>query len=339
MGFEDQFLAGMDRNRRSVEFLHPNIEKAHRRTEHIFRKEAIDMELFKCTEDGRKGVYASEEVDQDLLKTKVWKEKFRKGETDVQKNLRAQAEVVEGLVYRGIGKYGWFADAEAIKTADFDDYKNGVDLMIEFGHKGQSPQKVLGLMVDITFSGDRNTGALDKKIERIQKEIEEGHLASVKYFQSRNAPFMGRFNDMPRVIIGMERAKILELATLWVNEEREEELTTHPIQRMILEQILVQLQAQLRYAKVLGKNNIASILEEEAHHIQHIIEGKDIPMGNLQFDGVHEQIMSAMQTFGEHQVSSGKFQNKRDSSVNVDDTTKPPADTNRPRRPLLSLKQ
>lgn len=297
--FEDRFLAGLDKKRQTKEFLHPNIEKARFRTEQLFKKEEIQMEDFVRSEDGRRGVYSKEEIEADRQKAAGLKKKFRAEENETQRNLRAQAEVAEGLIFSGALQRGWFGtEATPLKTSEFDDYIHGVDLMIEFGAEGSLPQNVLGLMVDVTFAADRNTGALDKKIDRIKKEIEEGHLAGIKYFKSKNDPrFMGQYQDLPRVVIGMERSKVLELATLWVNEDRTHELNAHPVQRMILDQVVAQLKAQADFAESIGNERITDILRKELRVVQSIRDTKNIPLGDMRFDQVHRDIINATQNF------------------------------------------
>ena len=286
MGFEDNFLGRLDRRRESKDFLHPNIEKAHRRTEEIFKKEAIQLGDFIGVQP-----YSEEQVQADMEKAKNLKAKF-----ETQDPHKVYADVMEGVIYRQIGQSQWFGDkARAIKTSLFDDYINGVDLMVEFEEESRA-QRHLGLAVDVTFSADANTGTLDKKFDRIKKEIDNGSLAQVRYFKSKNRRTV--FENLPRVIVGMERVKVMELATLWLNEDRHGEFTKHPIQRMILEQVLAQLIGFARYAETQGHTDIAEILRDEIPLIKGILnEKQDIPMGDMKFDQVHRQIMSRANSF------------------------------------------
>ncbi|OGI22104.1 MAG: hypothetical protein A2808_03710 [Candidatus Moranbacteria bacterium RIFCSPHIGHO2_01_FULL_55_24] len=286
MGFEDNFLAGLDRKKESKDFLHPNIEKAHRRTEEIFKKEAIQLDEFIDP-------YPEDQVSADKSKAADLKKKFETNEPH-----KKYADVMEGVIYRQIGRSGWFGEkAQAIKTSLYDDYINGIDLMVEFEEESRAFRH-LGLAIDVTFSADRNSGTLDKKFDRIKKEMDEGHLAQVKYFKSKNSRMKGVFENLPRVVVGMERTKVMELAAIWLNEDRHAEFLKHPAQRMILEQVLVQLIAFSRYAKECGHDHIAKILSDEIPLIKGILEEKnDIHMGDMKFDQVHRDIISRANGF------------------------------------------
>ncbi|MEI9966436.1 MAG: hypothetical protein WDN67_02135 [Candidatus Moraniibacteriota bacterium] len=183
MSFEDSILRNVERDQGRAEKLSPAIEKAHTRTQDIFKREAIDMDAFRQSAQGG-GIYPDAEVEADMMRVKDLKKKFRLQETEEQEIVHMKASVAEGLIYRGISKYGWFPQARAIKTAEYDDFVNGIDIMAEFGDDGRIPQNVMGLMIDVTFSGN----ALEKKFGRIKKEIREGHLATIKYFHSRTTP-------------------------------------------------------------------------------------------------------------------------------------------------------
>jgi hypothetical protein len=286
MGFEDNFLAGLDRRRQSKDFLHPNIEKAHHRTEEIFRKEAIQLDDFIG-----KQPYSDDQINADKLKAKELKKRF-----ETEDPHKKYADVMEGLIYRQISQSGWFGEkAMPIKTSLYDDYINGVDLMVEFEEESRA-KRHLGLAVDVTFSADANTGTLDKKFDRMKKEIDEGHLAEVRYFKSKNRRMI--FENLPRVVVGMERTRVMELATLWLNEDRHEELKNHPVQRMILEQVYAQLVGLARYAEVQGQAEVAEILRDEIPVIREILEEKKrILLGDIKFDQVHRQIMSKASGF------------------------------------------
>jgi hypothetical protein len=286
MGFEENFLDGLDRKRENKDYLSPNVEKAHHRTEDIFKREAIKLADFVGIQP-----YSDTQIAADMNKARELKARFQTTEAH-----KIYADVMEGLIYRQIGRSGWFGpEAAAIKTSDYDDYVNGVDLMVEFEGESRS-RRHLGLAIDVTFSADANTGTLDKKFDRIKKEIDGGSLAQVRYFKSRNTRMI--FENLPRVVVGMERIKVTELATIWMNDERHGEFATHPVQRMILEQVYTQLVGFSRYAEAQGKTELADILRDEIPLIKGILESKSgIPMGDMKFDQVHRQIISRANGF------------------------------------------
>lgn len=333
--FENAVLRSADYDKTNPEKISPIVEKAYKRTTDIFKREAVSMDAFK--QDGKGGgLYSEQEVEANKEAVRDMKKKFDLQDSIENRQKLIKATVAEGLIYRGISKYGWFPGAKAIKTCEYDDYVNGIDLMAEFGGDGQSPQNVMGLMIDVTFSGR----ALEKKFARIEQEIEEGHLASIKYFHSKNNPrFMGRFSDVPRVVVGMQHTLVEQLAKQWMSEYEEDEelLLNTPVQRMILEQVLAQLRAQSAYAESLGLEKVAATLHAEARLVRSIIEKKNIALGALENDVVHRQIIEAAERFGNNSAPLENESPIRSVSSGVTNSKFSPKD--REHKPKLSLKK
>lgn len=333
--FENEVLGNADYDKGNPEKISPTIEKAHTRTTGMFKSEAINMDTFK--QDGnRGGIYTEQDIEADKVTVREMKRKFKLQDTAEERRKLMKATVAEGIIYRGISKYNWFPGAKAIKTCEYDDIANGIDLIAEFGGDGQSPQNVMGLMIDVTFSGRK----IEKKFERIKREIEEGHLASIKYFHSKNNPrFMGRFSDVPRIVVGMQHTVVEQLAKQWMSQYQEDEelLFTTPVQRMILEQVLAQLRAQSKYADSLGHEGIAEALNKEARLVRSIIDEKNIPLGDTENDPVHRQIMEAIRIFDSSIDTSGSLHLTR--SVLPESTASVPTPKEREHKPKLSIRK
>jgi hypothetical protein len=67
-------------------------------------------------------------------------------------------------------------------TSKFDDIVNGVDGVIEFlDNEEESSQEHIALSFDVVFSSDEQR--VIHKLNRTKKEIENGKLTEVKYFE------------------------------------------------------------------------------------------------------------------------------------------------------------
>ncbi|MEI9966435.1 MAG: hypothetical protein WDN67_02130 [Candidatus Moraniibacteriota bacterium] len=153
---------------------------------------------------------------------------------------------------------------------------------------------------------------------------------------------MGKFSDVPRVVVGMEHRVIEKLAKQWMSqyEEDEQQLFTTPVQRMILEQALVQLQAQSEYAFSLGHEEIADTLLKESQLVRSIIDSKNISLGEMENDRVHRQIIDSAKSMQDHgQIASNYGSSEKSHSPNGDEAKASNAGDKNPSRPTLSLKK
>src|SRR5690606_16988956 len=108
------------------------------------------------------------------------------------------SEITESFLLRGLNEAKWVPHCGGIKTSEFDDYINGVDLVLEY-QRAENPASHIGLGVDVTFSNN-----LDKKLTRIKEEIAKGTLASIKYFDSPNSHVRGQLKQVPRGVVGFD---------------------------------------------------------------------------------------------------------------------------------------
>lgn len=164
-----------------------------------------------------RGPYSLAEIEEDETEIGrleiIFKEKSAKnpGWQEVEK----RAELFEAMLGEGIELNDWFGeDAGTILPARYDDIKNGIDILVEFSIGGFV--KYLGLSIDVTTSPK---SALEK-IDKIRRDIQNGHLARLKYFASEATGDRGVKNDIPRVVIGADFKLVRELAGLWLNLSR-----------------------------------------------------------------------------------------------------------------------
>jgi hypothetical protein len=158
--------------------------------------------------------------------------------------------------------------------------------MIAEWYAPREGSRILGLAMDVT-SG---IGSVSRKIREIKGEVETGKLGTIRYFKDERGDFMGTRNNVPRTVVGISQPVVQELANLWLDGEKRL-LGEHPIQRVIIDQIELQLRAGEEYAKKLGKMDAAHSYHTALAAIEPVVEAKKhISAGELGRDIVAEEI-------------------------------------------------
>ena len=247
---------------------------------------------FSIKEKDFEDIYDKRTINQDLQEVTYLKNKFKEYSTPEGLENKVYADVLEGILGDAIEMADWLGEnAIAQKTCDFDDFKNGVDVVVEFSPTAQSTSH-LGLAVDVTYAKE-----LDKKLNRIRNEIDNGRLAMVKYFESDNGDFKGRLLNVPRVVIGCDKETIAKLARLWVDKKKSSELAKHHVMYQIISQITVQLEMFRSYADSIGQKNIATKLDNSLKLITGIKKKKlESVSDNGRRDHFHDNLMMKLQT-------------------------------------------
>lgn len=248
--------------------------------------------------------YGEESVGRDLAHVEKLRSRFGHGESGFSSEQKKVADIFEALVLENGELSEWFgSNAFTIKTAEFDDFENGVDLVIEFRGDEPGSASFLGLAADITFTSDTSG-----KFNRIKEHIDKGDLSRVKYFHSGHMNIHGQLSKLPEVIIGADRKTVLELADLWM-EKKNKALGEHKIQIMILEQMRIQLETFALYADSIGKKELAAIFRDRHTIIDGILKGKKEIYEKVKFnlgdDQVHSAIMTMMQGWNK-ELKAGK---------------------------------
>lgn len=227
MGFENDVIQSIDHG--DVE-KHPVIAQMYERAEQILQEEAVDPLHFV-------DLYGEENVTRDLNHIKELKEKF-------EHSSDKSAKIFEAIVYQHIELSEWLGpNAETIRASEFDDLKNGTDVIVEF--TTDDFKKHLALGIDVTFGSQ----VLEKKFNRIKEEIDSDMLTEVKYYESHD--FKGSLKNAPRVIVGVEKDTVVALAALWMRSQNAE-LGKHFAREIIIKEITLQLQTFLAYANSIG---------------------------------------------------------------------------------------
>jgi hypothetical protein len=266
-------------------------ESASRKKEKVFA-DAIKEKNFSKT------VYPEEEVRKDLKYVREAEESFKEGVDEESEKGVELARIFEAIICEQGELANWFGEnSMTIKSARYDDLKNGVDLIIEFTDNDEENSH-LALAVDVTFSSFEK---LYEKLDGIKADVESGKLSYIKYFQSEKTGFQGDIKGVPKTVIGADPRTLYQLMDLWVGE-KEEELERHPIQFMILDQIMIQLTKFKELAESKNKSFIAGkyekaietvgkILNEKQDLREKVLGGDDSVIAN---DRVHQAIVGHM---------------------------------------------
>ena len=122
------------------------------------------------------------------------------------------------------------------------------------------------------------TNTEKEKISKIKKNIDNGTLGKIDYFKSSHSQFRGELSRIPQVIIGVEKDTVITLANLWMDKHEHPSLVAtldeHPIKRLILLEILLQLYTFRTYAAETNKPDLVPIFEKDIQLLEEILRGQ-----------------------------------------------------------------
>ena len=209
----------------------------------------------KANEGDFSNLYSQAEIDKDVEYVEKRKLEFSNGqkeEGDNQENIKLSA-IFEAIV---VVARDWFGkDCQTLKTADFDDIANGIDVVTEFPKReeGGTSSEPIGLAIDVTFNME-----FEGKIDRIRDEIKKGKLPMVKYFRPGGKDAQVRKPEIVRAVVGASRDTVIGLAeTLIAATKNPKILFENQFQFQALDEIIYQLKTYEAYAKEIGRDSIA----------------------------------------------------------------------------------
>lgn len=205
-------------------------------------------------------LYGKKSVQAEKLWAEGQDEFHERNNTPKEKWHKDVADILEAILHHQIEANNYFGEnAWTFKTCAIDDYKNGVDSIVEIRHPEQHSATHTGFAMDVTSAGDPER--LTRKVERILNNIQRGELAKIKYFQSEFLNFRGEKNNIPLFVIGCDIKHTEQLADLWYNEEQDT-LAEHPIQVLLLKQIMQQARLYRDFAEQHNQPKIAAIYDQ-----------------------------------------------------------------------------
>lgn len=247
-------------------FLIPALEKIEREKN---RLNEIDMDKFR-------EMYTDKFVDIDLEYIKDKEEEFEEETSPSKKEAENRGKIMEALTILNLPL--WMGEnVTARKASRFDDIRNKIDAVVEIDQ--ETSREVMALAIDVTHVSGFERGAdrvgknLEKKLRSIKKEIDNGRLGTIKYFESGDGTFQGKLSQIPRVVVGIDTKTLREVVEIWLGD-REEDMRNHPIALQIIEEIGMQLETFLAYAREIRQLKVQKALERQLKILQKIREDK-----------------------------------------------------------------
>ncbi|MEI8339521.1 MAG: hypothetical protein WCF94_02555 [bacterium] len=196
-------------------------------------------------------LYKKEKIEEDrkeLARLKaIFKKDSEEGGYDLKYN-QMLGRTFEVLVRYCISKKEWLGkNVEIVPVSEFDDVKNGIDILLKFIQAGNNIN-FLALGIDLTMSHH-----LFDKLNRIKSEIDQGHLAKMDYFLDGN--HKGQVSNIPRTIVGIDKDLIVKLMES-ITTGMADAVNDKKIKYLILRESEIQLEIYQKYA--LNRSKIES---------------------------------------------------------------------------------
>lgn len=223
------------------------VERAYEKALDVFKNDEIDPNDFVS--------YNQKIVREDLeyveaTEAAIKATEANRADPDGQQKNKKLALILEAIILEQTELSDWLGpDVFTRKASRWDDLKNGVDMLAVFK---QEDGRKLVLAIDATLRDPA------KKLRKIKKEIENGRLTKVKYFDSGDGEYHGKLLQVPRVVVGVSGGTAVKLAELWLKGKKSE-LADDPIQLQILDEISMQLREFMKYADGQGQTDAAEI--------------------------------------------------------------------------------
>ncbi len=246
------------------------------------------LERDKVDPNDFRDIYDEDKITKDLAYVEDKKRIFTENATPESKEAKKLASVFEGIFHIGAHEHGWLGEGtHIIKTSDFDDWYSGVDGVVEF-RKPKEEAQHLAVGIDVTYST-----MFEEKFQKIKNDIKNGELPTIQYF--RSGDIRDKLQKVPRVIVGAERSNLIRLCKdLFARPVDNEKLAKHPFQILQLKQIRLQLDAFAKYARVLGKVDIAEVYERDAEIIRRILQKKSVIEGLRMGEWENDRVFQAI---------------------------------------------
>lgn len=263
MGFEDKFLSSLDRKRAQdrraqnterIEHISSSVSRLipteYEEAKQHIQEAAIDIDSFR-------DLYGEAVVDTDNAEVKRLREIFARNEKTVLPNgvtfeqVKQLSEISESFLLRGLNEAKWVPYCGGIKTSEYDDYINGIDLVLEF-QKADNPASHIGLGVDVTFSNN-----LTRKIAKVKQEITTGRLASVKYFDSPNSHIRGQLRQVPHGVVGFDLDALQRISNY--HKAHGEMPANDPLRSVAFHQLNMQMQKFADYAEKINSPSLSTL--------------------------------------------------------------------------------
>lgn len=259
--------------------------------------------------DDFESIYDSETIEADKNLVRRYEKKFSddvlllSDEDTAEINYsNQQAEALEVVLTEQSEMAEWFGSAVfAIRTTKYDDYFNGIDMVLEFDMGDSENIERIALAIDASNAKfDIVRKKMDKNIAKVTGKSDKA--PEVKYFKSEiNPEFKGSIKNVIPVVVGMQGKNVDSLLDSYTSKNSNKEMERHPAQRIFLEEIRSQLEMYLKISEDNSEKELTiDILQVQSllDIIKNVIQEKEdanIRVGYLIRDQVFQTIMNEAQ--------------------------------------------
>ncbi len=232
-------------------------------------------------------IYTEEELKSNKADVERLEFEFKKRETPEGKNLKLISDLFEGVIVAEAEQSEWAGSNAIVHSASlYDDYINGVDAIVEFNDEKEE-NKFLALGIDVTFGSYIKT-EVGKKLKRIEKEIREGKLSTVKYFSDSYGKHQKL--ELPKVVAGASGETVRQLLELYDKGDRKG-LASHPYQCALLVSIRQQAVYFYNIANSCGNEIAADKYAEAVDTLNEIIEPRLELLNSLYEEAFKDEVI------------------------------------------------
>lgn len=213
--------------------------------------------------------------------------------TAAEREAQHLGKIFEAILFEQIEQSNWLGEnATTIQPADYDDFVNGVDCIVEI-EESETATSHLALAMDVTVSG-----RFGDKFKDIKGSIDAGELTKIKYFATDAGNFKGEKSLVPHVVVAVDRPTLFSMIKAWTKKDRKA-LAEHPAQVKILEEIRLQLKAYGEYAASVGQQKLADVYGHSLAIAEKIIAEKNITADQLR-EAHRDDFLDAIQFNAQH---------------------------------------
>ncbi len=240
-------------------------------------------------------LYGEAAIFEHQKKVEEMRFKFDSDDTQDAQSIEARkfGKILEALLIEQIEQNEWFGPGvDTQQTTDYDDYCHGIDFLSEFRKDGM--RNFFGFAIDATHG----VKVIRRKLEKIRKELDQGEMGQVRYFQTRDQSLRGAQKMIPKIVLALDKKHVLELSKLWVTG-KQKSLSFHPIRHILIQEIFIQLNAQRIYVEdsiKKGKSEMEKLgdfLSSQIAFLEQMIPKSQEPASDLFDDEGMEMVREA----------------------------------------------
>ncbi len=221
----------------------------------------------KKLEEGRvkiadfRSIYGESKIAQDTSYVREMEARFaEKAQEAPPYQIEAQkmGTILEAIMDDQIEMSDWLGpDVYTHPTSKLDDIKHGVDTVLEI--EREEGAAFLALGIDVTHSAQ----FVPEKLKKIKSEIKRGEMATVEYFESETQSIKGVMENLPRVVVCVDKETLLKLVRAWTDRTKKKDMGEHPVQLQIIDEIIMQLETYRDYANNLKHTKLVQKYERQ----------------------------------------------------------------------------